>query len=129
MKKILLIEDNTDIRENIAELLELEGYKVTAVANGREGLQLAKEQLPDIVLSDVIMPELTGHDVYRELKKDELTRFIPFVFITSSVEKKEVEAAINNGADGYIQKPFEEKELFDAIKRCIKINCDSSSAF
>ena len=128
MKKILLIEDNKDIRENIVELLELEGYKVTAVANGRAGLQLAKEQLPDIILSDVIMPELTGHDVYSELKKDEITRFIPFVFITSSVEKKEMQEAINKGVDGYIQKPFEEKELLDVVKYCIKIKCDTPSA-
>lgn len=118
MKNILLIEDNLDIRENAIEMLELEGYNVIAAANGKIGLHLAKERLPDIIVSDVMMPEMNGHEVFDELKKDETTRHIPFVFITSSVEKKEIQAAIDKGAAGYIRKPFEAADLYNAIERC-----------
>ncbi len=121
MKKILFIEDNTDIRENVVKLLELQGYQVIAATNGKIGVQLAKELLPDIILSDVMMPELDGHKVYDELKNDKTTLHIPFVFITSSVEKRDIEAALKKGVDGYIEKPFEENELFNTIRRCLDI--------
>lgn len=119
MKVILIIEDNTDIRENTAELLELSGYRVITASNGELGISLAKAHLPDIVLSDVLMPVLNGHQVFEELKKYPATAQIPFFFLTSSVEPKDVKYALDRGATGYIKKPFEEHELLDAIKRSL----------
>ncbi|HZV68930.1 MAG TPA: response regulator [Saprospiraceae bacterium] len=115
MKTILLIEDNLSIRENTCELLELEGYKVICASNGKTGLQLAKKELPDIILSDVAMPMMNGHELFAALKKDSSTRDIPFVLLTSSVEKKEIQAALEKGVNGFIGKPFEKDVLFQKI--------------
>jgi len=119
MKLILLIEDNSDIRENVCEMLELSGYSVICAQNGKIGIDLATENLPDLILSDVMMPELNGHEVFNALKKYETTKNIPFVFMTSSVEKKEIEMALNLGVNGYIGKPFEESELLETIEKLL----------
>ena len=116
MKTILLIEDNLSIRENTCELLELEGYKVLCASNGKTGLRLAKKELPDIILSDVAMPKMNGHELFQELKKDPLTRDIPFVLLTSSVEKKVIQAALLTGVNGYIGKPFEIDDLLQKVR-------------
>jgi len=120
MTKILVIEDNEDIRENTCELLELEGYQVLVADNGKIGLDLAKKQLPDLILCDIMMPEANGYEVCIALKDDVSTAAIPFIFISASVEKKAIDAGISMGAAEYIQKPFDPQELFDAIKRCVK---------
>ena len=119
MKIILLIEDNNDIRENTCELLELEGYEVIFAANGKNGLTLAKEKKPDIILCDIMMPETSGYDVFFELKNDTETAHIPFIFFTASAEKGEIAEGFAMGANGYIRKPFEPKELFDTILSCL----------
>jgi CheY-like chemotaxis protein len=119
MKKILLIEDNPDIRENATELLELAGYMVTAAPNGKMGLEMALANPPDIILSDVMMPLMNGHEVFLALQANSITRHIPFVFLTSSVERKDVESALQKGASGYIKKPFEESELLQTVERCL----------
>jgi CheY-like chemotaxis protein len=119
MKRILIIEDNLDIRENSTELLELLGYSVIAASNGQMGVDMAKAELPDMILSDIMMPYLNGHEVFDILKSDPATKNIPFVFVTSSVERKEIEAAVEKGAYGYIKKPFEEKELMEVIQLCL----------
>lgn len=119
MKTILLLEDNKDIRENTTELLEIAGYKVITASNGKKGLELAKSELPDIILSDVRMPLLNGHQVFAELRKDEVTKNIPFIFLTSSVEKKDMQSSFDKGVNGYINKPFEDKDLFDTIENCL----------
>lgn len=118
MKTVLLIEDNTDIRENTCELLELEGYKVIAATNGETGLVLAQEYKPDIILCDILMPEKNGYEVFNGLKNDPLTAGIPFIFLTASVEKKAVEAGFTMGARAYVRKPFDPAELFAAITGC-----------
>jgi CheY-like chemotaxis protein len=117
-KRILIIEDNFEIRENAMELLELAGYTVICASDGRMGVEKAIAELPDIILSDIMMPYLNGHEVLAELKNNEQTKSIPFVYITSAGEKKEVEAALNNGASGYIRKPFDEDELMETIRKC-----------
>ncbi len=119
MKRILLIEDNNDIRENTCELLELEGYKVILAVNGKSGLILALEHLPDIRLCDVMMPEANGYEVFSSLKTNPLTAAIPFVFLTSSAEKRDVENGLGMGANGYIRKPFCPEELFEVITHCL----------
>jgi CheY-like chemotaxis protein len=120
MKTILLIEDNNDIRENTCELLELEGYKVILALNGKSGLNLALEHRPDVVLCDIMMPEADGYEVCRGLQANPATRSIPFIFVTASAENKEMAAGLEMGASGYIRKPFEPEELFEALKRCPK---------
>jgi CheY-like chemotaxis protein len=119
MKTILLIEDNPNIRENTCELLELEGYQVIASMDGKAGIITAKETKPDIILCDIMMPEADGYEVLTELKNDPGTANIPFIFLTASVEKKEIERAYDMGANGYIRKPFEASELYDTITRCL----------
>lgn len=119
MKTILLIEDNHDIRENTCEMLELAGYHIISAPNGQEGLALAKSKSPDLILSDIMMPLMNGHEVFEALKKDETTKKIPFIFISSSVDKKFVQSCLDSGASAYIRKPFEEKELLDTIKACL----------
>jgi CheY-like chemotaxis protein len=121
MKTVLLIEDNNDIRENTCELLELEGYNVIVADNGVSGLTLAKAHHPDIILCDIMMPEANGYQVLNGLKNDPLIAATPFVFISSSVERKEVEAALGLGANGYIRKPFDAEELFETINRYIGV--------
>ncbi|HWZ02811.1 MAG TPA: response regulator [Mucilaginibacter sp.] len=120
MKTILVIEDNADIRENTCELLELEGYKVVTAINGNEGISLAKEELPDVILCDIMMPEANGYEVCIALKDNPSTSSIPFIFISASVEKKAIDEGISLGAVEYIQKPFDPQELFVAIKRCLQ---------
>ena len=119
MKRILLIEDNLEIRENISEILELKGYEVMVATNGLEGLESAKLNMPDLILCDIMMPELNGHEVLIQLKKGEATSTLPFIFITASAEKKEMQMGLDLGANGYIRKPFEHEELMDEIERCL----------
>ena len=119
MKTVLVIEDNKEIRENTCELLELKGYDVISAVNGKIVLALAKEKLPDIVLCDIMMPEINGYEVFASLKEDAETANIPFVFVTASVERSEVETGLGMGADGYIRKPFDSKELFETISNCL----------
>ena len=121
MKTILIIEDNNDIRENLCEMLELKGYGVLVAVNGKIGLDLAKGKKPDIILCDILMPEMDGYNVFSGLKDNPDTMDIPFIFITGSSEKKEVEMGLGIGANGYISKPFDEVELFEKINQCLKV--------
>ena len=120
MESILLIEDNTIIRENTIELLELSGYHVFVAENGRKGVTLAKEKMPHLILCDIMMPELNGYEVFRELNADPLTTDIPFIFVTASAEKSEMKKGLDLGAWGYISKPFEVPDLLATIKDCLK---------
>jgi len=120
MKIILLIEDNNDIRENTCEMLELAGYEIISTANGKNGVALAKEKKPDMILCDIMMPEMDGYEVFNGLRNDIKTVHIPFIFLTASAEKKEIALGIAMGAQGYICKPFETQELFDTITSCLK---------
>lgn len=119
MTKILLIEDNLEIRENITEILELSNYDVTAAANGKEALSLLPQFHPDLILCDVMMPEVNGYDVFNWVKENQATAKIPFVFVTASAEKKEMQAALALGADGYVCKPFEPSDLLQTIESCL----------
>lgn len=115
MQTILLIEDSQNIRENTAEILELGGYRVVTAENGKAGLASAFSELPDLVLCDIQMPLLNGYKVLLTLQRIEATRHIPFVFLTCSSEKKDLEAGLAMGASGYIIKPFEGNELLSSI--------------
>ncbi len=116
MKKILVIEDNKDVRENIAEILELSGYKVEQAINGKEGATKAKYLLPDLIVCDIMMPELDGYGVLNLLSSESITSSIPFIFLTAKAELNDMRKGMNMGADDYITKPFEDAELLKAIE-------------
>ncbi len=115
MKTILLIEDDKALRENTKELLELSDFKVIVAANGRIGISLAKERMPDIIVCDIMMPEIDGYGVLQELSSNEATNQIPFIFLTAKTEHKEIRKGMDLGADDYLTKPFEEDDLLSAI--------------
>ena len=115
MKKILLIEDNEDVRENTADILELANYEVATAEDGRMGLKRAKQFKPDLVVCDIMMPELDGYDVLRALATDTEMATTPFIFLTAKTERADMRLGMNLGADDYLTKPFDEKELLDAI--------------
>ncbi len=117
MKKILLIEDDITLRENTAELLELSGYyDVITAANGKLGVEKANAELPDIIVCDIMMPELDGYGVLETLSKNSETQFIPFIFLSAKTERGDIRKGMDLGADDYITKPFTEEELSSAIE-------------
>lgn len=114
---IIVIEDQQDVRENIVELLELSNYKVTSAPNGKEGVKKALNSPPDLILCDIMMPEMDGYEVLYLLSKNPSTASLPFIFLTAKAEKADFRKGMNMGADDYITKPFEEMELLGAIER------------
>ncbi len=116
MKTILLIEDDAVLRENTKELLELSDYAVTTASNGKIGLETAMLTQPDIVVCDIMMPELDGYGVLEGLAKDKKTKHIPFIFLSAKTERKDVRKGMDLGADDYITKPFSEEEIISAIE-------------
>lgn len=120
MTTILIIEDNEEVRENTAEILELSDYKVLTAENGKIGVSLAKKELPDLIICDVMMPELDGYGVLHILGKDPSTSNIPFIFLTAKAEKDDFRKGMNLGADDYLTKPFDDLELLDAIEIRLK---------
>lgn len=115
--KILVIEDQDDVRENIVELLELSHYKVASAPNGKQGVKMALENPPDLILCDIMMPEMDGYEVLYLLMKNPTTNSLPFIFLTAKAEKEDFRKGMNLGADDYITKPYEEMELLRAIER------------
>ncbi|GAA6623631.1 response regulator [Scytonema sp. NUACC26] len=113
--KILIIEDETFVRQNLVELLTYENFQVIAAENGLMGVQLAHEEVPDLIICDVMMPELNGHDVLQKLRQQPLTATIPFIFLTAKCEKADVRQGMLLGADDYLTKPFTRVELLAAI--------------
>jgi CRP-like cAMP-binding protein/CheY-like chemotaxis protein len=122
MKKILIIEDNKEVRENTAEILELAGYKAITGENGKVGVDLAKKENPDLIICDVMMPELDGFGVLHVLGKNPATASIPFIFLTAKAEKEDMRKGMNLGADDYLTKPFDDLELLDAVEIRLKKN-------
>ena len=116
MKTILLIEDNQMIRENTAEILELSNYNVFTAENGKEGIKLLEVAKPDLIICDIMMPDLDGYSVLRILNKKPDFSNIPFIFLTAKTEKGDLRKRMNLGADDYITKPFEDSDLLEAIE-------------
>lgn len=129
MKKILVIEDNEDVRENLEEILELADYEVETAENGKVGVEKAQANPPDLILCDVMMPNLDGFGVLRILGRKPETADIPFVFLTAKAEKSDFRKGMNLGADDYITKPFDDVELLDAIEMRLKKNEKMKSSF
>ena len=120
MKKILIIEDNQEVRENLAEILELSNFDVQTAENGKIGVEKAMAESPDLIICDVMMPELDGFGVLKILDKKPATAEIPFIFLTAKAEKTDFRKGMNLGADDYITKPFDDVELLDAIEIRLK---------
>ncbi|WMX17429.1 MULTISPECIES: response regulator [unclassified Aureispira] len=116
MKKILVIEDNLEVRENTCEILELSGYEVFSAENGKLGVQEALDKMPDLIICDVMMPVLDGFGTLKVLHKNPKTTHIPFIFLTAKAEKEDFRKGMNLGADDYITKPFTDIELLEAIE-------------
>lgn len=120
MQRVLLIEDNIEIRENTAEILELANYKVDTAANGKLGIEMALEHLPDLIICDIMMPVLDGYGVLHLLQKNEILKNIPFIFLTAKAERGDFRKGMEMGADDYITKPFSDIELLTAIESRLK---------
>lgn len=120
MKKILVIEDNTEVRENIAEILELSNYKVVVAKDGKEGVEMALQEIPALIVCDIMMPVLDGYGVLHLLNKHVETYGIPFIFLTAKAEKTDLRKGMEMGADDYITKPFDGIELLNAIEVRLK---------
>lgn len=116
MKTILIIEDDAILRGNTAELLMLSDYEVLTASNGKTGVEKAKEHLPDLIICDIMMPEMDGYEVLETLANDESTRFIPFIFLSAKTKHKEVRKGMDMGADDYLTKPFEEEDLLNSVE-------------
>jgi CRP-like cAMP-binding protein/CheY-like chemotaxis protein len=122
MKKILLIEDNPEIRENTSEILALANYDVVTAENGKIGVELAQHEKPDLIICDIMMPELDGYGVLHILSKKEDTASIPFIFLTAKTEKTDIRKGMNLGADDYLTKPFDDTDLLNAIETRLRKN-------
>jgi len=120
MKSILVIDDNADIRENTTEILDLAGYKTFAAENGKKGVEIAVKEKPDVIICDIMMPELDGYGVLHLLRKKPEFQNIPFIFLTAKTERSDLRKGMEMGADDYITKPFEDIELLNAIEARLK---------
>jgi CRP/FNR family transcriptional regulator, cyclic AMP receptor protein len=120
MKKILLIEDNDDVRNNTQEILELSNYTVVVAENGKVGVQKAIEHTPDLIICDIMMPVLDGYGVLHAVHKNDLTRNTPFIFLTAKTERQDFRKGMELGADDYITKPFNATELLNAVDSRLK---------
>ncbi|MGE5353085.1 MAG: LytR/AlgR family response regulator transcription factor [Acidobacteriota bacterium] len=116
MEKILVIEDNSSVCNNIKQLLEKAGYETFTAENGSEGVRLAQEMLPDAVICDIMMPVMDGYEVLKQLSCTKATASIPFLFLTAKVEMADLRHGMELGADDYLVKPFTAGELLRAIK-------------
>jgi DNA-binding NarL/FixJ family response regulator len=120
MKKILVIEDEPEMRRNIITILRLEKFKPIAAENGRVGVELARKEQPDLILCDVMMPELDGYGVLQALRADPATVTTPLIFLTAKGEKADVRGGMNLGADDYLTKPVAKADLLTAISARLK---------
>lgn len=116
MAKVLVVEDEAMLLDNILETLQLEGFEGLGAENGHKGIELARQHLPDLILCDIMMPEMDGYEVFLTLRNDPATALIPFIFLTAKADRQAMRYAMELGADDYITKPFQPDELFAAIK-------------
>ena len=116
MKTVLVIEDNMDVRENTAEILEMANYKVLQAENGKLGVEIAQNVKPDLIICDIMMPVLDGYGVIHMLNRNPETASIPFIFLTAKSERTDIRKGMEMGADDYISKPFDDIELLNAVE-------------
>lgn len=120
MTTILVIEDESTIRENISAMLRFEGFETYSAENGQIGIDLARQHLPDLIICDVMMPQIDGYGVLEVLREDTTTTAIPFIFLTARADKADMRRGMHLGADDYLTKPFSQQELLDAVSSRLK---------
>lgn len=121
MKKILIVEDSEDILETTSEMLELKGYAVKTAVNGLKGLESAKQSVPDLIISDIMMPKMDGYELLEALRSDAKTAMIPFIFLTAKAQKTDILRGAVSGADRYLTKPFTMLELIKTVEEIMDI--------
>ena len=122
MKKILIIEDNHEVLDNISEILDLFSYSVLTSDTATKGVELAKSEKPDLIICDIMLPDFDGYRVLEILNEDVSTKSIPFIFLTAKAEKTDIRKGMNLGADDYLTKPFDKTDLLNAIEARLKRN-------
>ena len=122
MKKIFIIEDDNMLRENLVSLFEVENFKVFSSGNGKKGIELIKEVKPDFILCDVMLPDIDGYQIVKEIKSNDETRQTPFVFLTAKTDMKDLRNGMNLGADDYLTKPYDATELIHVVNTRIELN-------
>jgi CheY-like chemotaxis protein len=122
VKKILIIEDTASIREELSLILTLEGFLVIEATNGKEGIKLIEEKMPDLILCDVYMPGIDGYEVYKKLMENRNTRNIPFIFLTSMIREEDMKSLLKIEPTGYLIKPFDTEELLELTHKSISVN-------
>lgn len=120
MTRILVVEDEQDLREEIVDILGFENYETFDAENGRVGVEMARLHKPDLIVSDIMMPQLDGYEMLMELRSDPTTETIPFLFLTAKAERTDMRKGMVLGADDYLVKPFKSEELLDAIHACLQ---------
>jgi DNA-binding NarL/FixJ family response regulator len=115
MKTILVIEDEPKMRRNLSQLLELDGFRALTAADGKEGVNVAMRELPDLILCDITMPGMDGHGVLTALRAERATSTIPFIFLTAKGDRTDLRTGMNLGADDYLIKPVTREDLLAAI--------------
>lgn len=120
MQKILVIEDEELLRSSLIELLEIEDYEVIGAKDGVDGLQKAVEELPDLIICDIMMPRMNGYEVIKNLKENPITETIPFIFLTAKADRVDSRFGMDLGADDYLTKPFNKFDLYNSISSRIK---------
>jgi len=120
MTSILLIEDHPEILENTAEFLELKGFEINTATNGQEGLEMVSHIKPDLIISDILMPEMDGYELLKNINSNPQTSTIPFIFLTAKAEKSDQLLGMELGADDYLTKPFRCSDLLNTIHHCLQ---------
>lgn len=115
MAQILIIEDEAEIRETVADILRFEGYDVLEAPDGKEGLELISQHLPDLILCDILMPEVDGYQVLGKLKEDSKTSHIPLIFVSARTSDEDVARGVDAGATAYLTKPFRPEKLLEML--------------
>ena len=119
MAKILVVEDDSAILANLSRFLRLEGFEVLTARNGMEGLRSVSEHRPDLVLSDLLMPEMDGETLLASLRADTMTAHLPVIFLTASADRAERDAKLQLGASEYLVKPLDLQQLLAVVRRCL----------
>jgi DNA-binding response OmpR family regulator len=119
-KRILVVEDYEPMAGAIESMLTMRGYRVLRAANGIEALQAMGEIVPDLIIADILMPEMDGYAFYQEVQKRSEWRHIPFIFLTSMAEREDIQKGLELGVDTYITKPFDPEDLLAATRAELK---------
>ena len=120
MYKILIVEDTLEIREEVYDILCMEGYTVFQAENGRIGFEMALKENPDLIISDILMPELNGFEMFEKLQINKKTMGIPLIFLSAKGEKEDIRTGMNLGAEDYLTKPIKTNDLVNAVQNKIK---------